>query len=87
VVLCMVVPMHKGLPEMKKTPDVIVTEMMLNGDLVFIRLLAVNGNVAIPASERTKKPIIRGGCGEAESDLLQGVEPVPSDLEAERAYC
>ncbi|XMA20910.1 hypothetical protein WAI453_013701 [Rhynchosporium graminicola] len=58
LVICIVVRNYADLPEIIRTPDTIVAEIIENGDLVFINVLAVDGNAALPPSERMNKPKI-----------------------------
>ena len=58
VVSCMVVTNHRTLPDMMAKPDVILAEMLMNGDLVFINVLAVDGRMVTSGLERMSKPNI-----------------------------
>ena len=50
VVTCMVTIAYKPLDEIATKPDILVLEMLMDGTMVYIDTLAVNGTVSLPAN-------------------------------------
>lgn len=48
IVSCMVTITYRNLPEISKRPDVLLAEIIINGDMVYIDILAMNGVGKLP---------------------------------------
>ncbi|KAL9122248.1 MAG: hypothetical protein Q9187_001200 [Circinaria calcarea] len=88
VVSCMVTITHRVLPEMSKRPDVLLAEMMMNGDMVYIDILAMNGIGKLPETmnkhrvmSTTEWPnmIFRESWDRMPSRIRLELEPTPND--------
>jgi hypothetical protein len=88
VVSCMATITYKDLPEVSKRPDVLIAEMMMNGDLVYIDVLAMNGVGKLPetmnkhrVTPTTEWPnmIHREFWDHMPSKIRLELEPTPSD--------
>lgn len=85
---CMVTVTHRDLPEMTRKPDVVCAEMHMDGSLVYISTLAINGNGRLPESMdiyktplRTERPnfILRTEWDTMPTKIQLELEPTPND--------